>query len=68
MMESDSFLFDKPLLMVAIFSSTLNVSQDWLNSFGFKVLILRLPRVQQVIIRNFLWKNLAEDIADLSVK
>ena len=36
--------------------------------FGFKVLILRLPRVQQVIITEFLLKNPAEKIADLSVK
>ena len=37
---------------------------DWfLNLFGFRVLIPRLPRVQQVIIRDFM-----EEIADLNVK
>ena len=36
--------------------------------FGFKVLISRLSNEQQAIIREFLQKNLAEEIDDFSMK
>ena len=54
MMESNNLLFKKPLLM---WPSGLNVSLVWfLSLLGVKVLNLNLPKVQQVTIREFLWK------------
>ena len=48
------FCLINPSWWLPFWSSSFNVSLDWfLNLLGFKVLISRLPQVQQVIIGNF---------------
>ena len=57
MMESNKFLFKKPLLMVSIVAKWFEcVISLFLNLLGVKVLNLNLLKVQQAIIKEFLWK------------
>ena len=55
MMESNKFLFKKPLLMVSIVAKWFEcVISLFLNLLGVKVLNLNLLKVQQAIIKEFL--------------
>ena len=54
-MESNNFLFKKPLSMVVIVPKWFECVIS-LNLLGVKVLNLKLPKVQKGTIREFLWK------------
>ena len=54
MMENNSSLFSKPLLMVAIVAKYIHcVTRLVLNLFGVKALISSISKVQQATVREF---------------
>ena len=58
MMESDIFCLTSPCWWLQLWPSSFNASLvSFLNLFDVKVRISNLPKVQQVTIREFLWKR-----------